>query len=78
MNKKSITSRLDFSDLAKKWPSTIVSRGQVGKFTGGMVAAGTLANADSAGNGPAGRFRIGKKTGYRVENLIRWLESRAS
>lgn len=72
------TNKIDLSGLAEKWPSTIVFRGEIKNFTGGMVAPGTLANADCSGEGPAGRFKIGKKTGYTVKSLISWLESRAN
>jgi hypothetical protein len=65
-----------FSELAKKWPSSIVSRSEIPTFTGGAVAVGTIANADSRGDGPKGRFKVGSKTCYTVESVIEWLESR--
>lgn len=70
--------KVDLSHLANSWKSSVVARSQVGVFSGGLIAPGTLANADSAGNGPEGRFRIGRNTGYPVESLVRWLENRAS
>ena len=62
--------------MADKWPSTIVSRGEVGKFSGGFVHPRTMANLDSRGEGPSGRVRIGKKSGYTVPTLIDWLITR--
>jgi hypothetical protein len=66
----------DLKTLADKWPSTFVSRQEVGRFTGGIVSEKYIANLDSKGLGPQGRLRIGGKVAYPVENLIRWLESR--
>jgi hypothetical protein len=42
----------------------------------GLVAAGTLANADSAGKGPRGRVRLNKKTVYPRAELVAWLLER--
>jgi hypothetical protein len=68
----------DFSLLAESWPSPIVSRDQVGKFTGGALNPRTLANFDSTGEGPKDRFKVGRKVCYPVDSLIEWLESRSS
>lgn len=70
--------KVDLSHLATTWKSSVVARSQAGEFSGGLVAPGTLANADSRGDGPEGRFRVGRNTGYPVKSLIRWLEQRAS
>ena len=66
------------SELSRKWPSPIVARTQIKIFTGGAVAVGTLANADSRGEGPSGRFTIGKKVCYPVASVIEWLERKAN
>ena len=57
----------------EKWPTTFVSRAQVPCFTSGAIAAGTIANLDSMGHGPAGAFRIGRKVCYPVDSLVEWL-----
>lgn len=68
----------DFSCLAEKWPSPVVARREFGKFTGGLISAKYMANLDSQGLGPEGRFRIGKRgIGYFVSNAVAWLEKRA-
>jgi hypothetical protein len=67
-----------FHNMAEKWPSTVVARGQVKTFTGGALSGKTVANADSQGNGPEGRFKVGRQTVYPVENFISWLEGRCS
>ena len=67
-----------FSILAERWPSAWVSRTKIQDFTGGTVSEKYLANLDSAGKGPAGRVRIGRKIAYPVAEVVRWLESRAT
>jgi len=70
--------KIDLSNLAQKWPSSIVARTEVSNFSGGLINEKYLANLDSQGAGPAGRFKIGRKVGYSVDSLITWLEGRLS
>ena len=70
--------RLIFKEWAEKWPSPIVARTESAAFSGGLLNEKTLANLDSAGLGPAGRFRIGRKVVYPVAELVAWLENRSS
>jgi hypothetical protein len=65
-------NKIDLSSMAAKWPSTIVSRDQVGKFTGGLVTPGTLANIDIREG--ITRYRRGGKIYYMAADLIAWLE----
>ena len=62
--------------LREHWPSTLVARTEVPKFCGGAISSGYLANEDSAGRGPRGAFRLGKRVVYPIDNLIEWLEER--
>ena len=66
-----------FQGLAERWPSAWVSRTEIEHFTGGIIKEKYLANLDSAGKGPAGRVRSGRKICYPVKNLVAWLESRS-
>jgi len=66
-----------FQELAEKWPSAWVTRCEAKKFTGGLIGEKYLANLDSAGKGPAGRIRCGRKVAYRVNEFIKWLEARS-
>lgn len=66
-----------FQELAAKWPSAFVARTESEKFTGGLIGEKYLANLDSAGKGPAGRIRCGRKVVYPVTNFIMWLEDRS-
>jgi hypothetical protein len=63
--------------LGDKWPSSVVARDQIRFFTGGCVSPRRMANLDSAGEGPKGRIRIGRKIAYPVTELVSWLESRS-
>jgi hypothetical protein len=64
--------------LALTWPSAIVARSEVSKFSGGLINPRSLANMASLGLGPANRFRVGRKIAYPVDSLVAWLESRSS
>lgn len=68
----------DFAELARKWPSPLVARDQriLDQFSGGVLNARTLANADSAGKGPKGKIRVGRKVAYPVESLVAWLAAK--
>lgn len=65
-----------FREMADRWPSTVVARREVPRFTGGSMSAGHLANEDSRGTGPRNRFRIGKVVAYPVVDLVEWLEQK--
>ena len=69
--------RPDLSEMAARWPSAFVSRDQVEQFTGGMIKPRYLANLDSAGKGPQGGVRCGRKVAYPVKKFVMWLESRS-
>jgi hypothetical protein len=66
-----------FQDMADKWPSAILSRQEASKFTGGAVSSKFCANADSLGQGPDGRFNIGRKVCYPVPGFCEWLRARS-
>lgn len=67
----------NFQSLAERWPSSWVARTEIERFTGGIISEKYLANLDSAGKGPAGRVRIGRKVAYPVNEFIKWLEGRS-
>jgi len=66
-----------FQDMVAKWPSTWIARTEIERFSGGMISEKYLANLDSAGKGPTGRVRCGRKVVYPVAALVAWLESRS-
>jgi hypothetical protein len=66
----------NLSKLIDRWPSAFVARSEVGKFTGGMIQPGTLANLDSKGLGPE-KIRVSRKVAYPVIPFVRWLETRS-
>lgn len=64
-----------FKQMAEKWPSVMVARTEISKFTGGLITTGYLANLDNRGLGPATRVRMGKKVVYRVDDFINWMRT---
>ena len=67
-----------FNKMANKWPSEIVARTEIEKFTGGLITPKSIANLDSLGKGVAGRMNIGRKVAYPVDTLVNWLRDRAN
>jgi hypothetical protein len=67
-----------FDEMADKWPSMLVARTEIEKFTGGMLSSKYCANLDSLSIGCPGRVRVGRKIGYPVENLVAWMRERSS
>ena len=65
-----------YEEMKKRWPSNVVVRADVGRFTGGILAPGTTANIDSSGKGIPGAMRVGKKTVYPVDGVIEYLKSK--
>lgn len=54
----------------------VFTRRTAAKLTGGLLAAGTLANLDCRGRGPSGTVRLGRKIAYRREEFVDWLVGR--
>jgi hypothetical protein len=67
-----------FRSMAERWPSSMVARTEIERFTGGIISEKYLANLDSAGKGPTGRVRVGRKIAYSVDSVIRFLEGRVT
>ena len=72
-----MSKKVNLSYLAEGWPSPIVPRTKIDEFTGGVINAKHLANLDCLGQGPPGKFKIGRKTVYPVDEFIKWLELRS-
>lgn len=66
-----------FQQMIDKWPSPVVARTEIEIFTGGLMTEKYQANLDSAGKGPEGRIRCGRKIGYPVRPYVEWLASRS-
>ena len=66
-----------FFELKKSWPSSLVARDQVGKFSGGVISSKYIANLDCRGIGPAERIRIGRKICYSVDSLVEFLAQKS-
>ena len=66
-----------FEKMGERWPSAIVARTDVGRFSGGLLKSKTLANMDSQGVGPE-RVTVGRKVAYPVDSLVEWLRDRVN
>jgi hypothetical protein len=75
MKTKEIEDVID--KMEKDWPSTIVTRTAIWKFTGGTISRGTMANLDSLGKGPTSSFKMNGKVCYHTSDLCDWLKNRA-
>ena len=61
-------TKVIFQEMADRWPSAIVARTEIDKFSGGMMSGKYLANLDCQGVGPV-RVVCGRKVGYPVKDL---------
>ena len=66
-----------FEEMIATWPSPLVARCEVAKFSGGVLNPRTLANLDCLGCGPANRMRVGRKICYSAVDLVNWMKSRS-
>lgn len=64
-----------YDEMAEKWPSAVVARRELARFSGGLLNPRSVANLDSAGKGPP-RKKIGRIVFYPVTGLTRWLRQR--
>ena len=66
-----------FDVMADNWPSEIIARTEIKVFTGGLISPKYIANLDSKGEGPSGRIKSGRKTGYQKKPFVDWLRDRS-
>jgi hypothetical protein len=64
-----------FEDLARSWPSAMVARTQLSKFSGGLLNPRTLSTLDCRGKGPF-KIKVGRLVMYPKRDLINWLIQR--
>jgi len=67
-----------FQKLKENWPSPIVARHEVGKFSGGLLNPRTMANCDSLGTGIPGKITVGRRVAYPVDALIESMQGRSA
>ncbi len=65
------------NDLIKRikenYKSPFVARDRLAEVTGGVINPRTMRNRDCQGTGIRGRFKIGRKVAYPIEEVINWL-----
>jgi hypothetical protein len=59
--------------MVEAWGSPIVARKAAGRFSGDVISPRWLANADSQGIGPEGKFLVGRKVVYPARALAEWI-----
>jgi len=64
-----------FEDLARSWPSAMVARAQLSKFSGGLLNPRTMSSLDCRGIGPF-HIKVGRLVMYPKRDLINWLIQR--
>ncbi|MBN2845049.1 MAG: hypothetical protein JXQ25_03565 [Deltaproteobacteria bacterium] len=69
--------RTIFEEMKERWPSAVIARTEIEKFTGGALSEKYLSNLDSLGRGPSGRFYMGRRVMYPIDSLLSWLEGRS-
>ncbi len=52
----------------------VIARKKVAHYLGGVITPCALANADSRGRGPKGRFNVGRTVCYDTAQLLEWLQ----
>lgn len=63
-------------ELVRAWPSNIVCRDQLGKFSANLLHPRTMSNADSRGEGPAGAIYFGRKVAYPTAAVADYIAAR--
>ena len=69
-----------FQEMADRWPSAVVARVEVERFTGGLISAKYMANLDSLKMG-CERITCGRKVAYPLSGpngFVSWLRKRTS
>lgn len=75
--RKEYTKMIDvFQQMVDRWPSGIVSRTEIGRFSGGVLTPKYMANLDAQGRGPA-RVVCGRKVAYPLRELVEWMRERS-
>ena len=64
-----------WDELLASWPSPIIARAQLSRWSGGLLNPATVRNLDSLGKGPH-RIKIGRRVVYPVRDLVSWLRTR--
>ncbi len=72
-----MTTQDQFQKLIDRWPSSMVARTEVNRFSGGILSGKTLANMASRGEAVPAALHIGRKVAYDARELADWLRMRS-
>ena len=67
---------IDFNSIFKNWKSVFITRNQLFEISGGLLHPKTMRNLDSIGKGISGKFSVGRKVAYPIENVAAFLASK--
>ena len=67
---------IDLDELARDWPSVLVARSEMEKFTRGLYKGRSMNTLDGAKQGIRRRIRINTKIAYLKADVIEWLKNR--
>lgn len=65
-----------FDEMVERWPSAIVARTAIKKFTGGTISGKYMANLDALKIG-CKRVKISGRVAYPTKSLANWMRGRA-
>jgi len=72
-----MTTKDVYDEMVDKWPSAVVTRPEIVRFTGGLMKGSYVANLDSRNEGPP-RQRSGQKWIYPTKPFAAWLRGRSA
>lgn len=67
---------MNIKNIFRNWRSPFITRDQLYEVTGGLIHPRTIRNLDSLGKGIKGKFKIGRKVAYPIEEVINYLENK--
>jgi hypothetical protein len=65
-----------WQQMIDAWPSRLVARTEVDRFSGGLLTSKYMANLDSLGLG-CERVTCGRKIAYPIDSLVAWMRGRS-
>ncbi len=67
---------IDLDKLAEEWPSILVARSEIGKFTKGLYKSSSFNTFDGAKRGIKRKIKLNTKIAYLKSDVIEWLKQR--
>lgn len=71
-----VKNMIDLEELANSWPSILVARSEIGKFTRSLYKTSSFNTFDGAKKGIKRKIKINTKIAYLKSDVIEWLKSK--